>query len=86
MSHGRWSFSSDSRDCSEVRIAVELKDSWKVDMTCLDLQHFCRKFVELLGALTHQRTFQTLPIRKDPWAAVGRFRAGRGASTPPPST
>ena len=48
VAHGYWSFSSDSRECSKVRIAVELKDSWKVDMNCLDLQRFCRKFVELL--------------------------------------
>jgi hypothetical protein len=48
VAHGHWRFTSESRDCSAVRLEVELPQSWKADIGCLELQLFCRKFVELL--------------------------------------
>jgi hypothetical protein len=48
VAHGHWRFTSESRDCGAVRLEVELPKSWKADIGCLELQLFCRKFVELL--------------------------------------
>ena len=46
VAHGHWSFSNDSRDCETVRIVV-LENSWKVEIGCSDLQHFCRNLTQL---------------------------------------
>jgi hypothetical protein len=48
VAHGHWRFSSDSRDCSEVTLEVELPGSWKAEIGCVELQLFCRKFIKLL--------------------------------------
>lgn len=49
VSHGHWSFDSDSRDCGAVNLSVEFEHAGSATIGCSELQTFCRKFATLLA-------------------------------------
>jgi hypothetical protein len=48
VSHGHWSFDSDSPNCTAVNLSVELENKGSATIRCCELQIFCRKFAELM--------------------------------------